>query len=533
MLYKAPIPRLPDPRPRKRFRIAVAGFHIESVSFLPVASTWDDFEQVALRGDRIVEELRGTNTVMGGFIDVCEQDSVELVPLVHTALGAVGPATDEAVRRYTDEMAVSVRALPDLDGVLLFLHGACWTASYPDPERFIIDTVRGVLGKDKPLIVALDYHGNIDADTLKNATAAFAYRKSPHTDTGDTGRRAALCMLRTLRGEISPAWAIAKPGVLVPSIFSATALRPLADIIEEGRQIERDSQHYTDVSLMAGFSYADAHNAGFSALCVTDGDPARAQRIADHLSDRVWRERHALYRPFDVYTAESAVSRACAGLTRREAKGRPYVLVEHADRMNDSTYLLAELLKRRVARAAVPFLWDAAAAQKAFEAGVGATVNLQLGGHSSEKAGPTLDVIARVLWAGPKSYRVSGSYMHGMPVDLGMTALLDVDGVSVSVVSAFAFAVDGDAFGVFGLRPEDFDIIVLRSKTHFRAFYEDLAEEILIVDTPDHGVADLRLLPYERLDTHRVFPLAPETSTHRATEDRQKSKPPHRANRTA
>ncbi|WP_027524608.1 M81 family metallopeptidase [Bradyrhizobium sp. Ec3.3] len=494
----------------KPFRIAIAGFHIESVSFLPAVSTWDDFEQVALRGDQIVEELRGTNTVMGGFIEACEQASVALAPLVHTALGAVGPATDEAVRRYADEMASGVRVLSDLDGVLLFLHGACWTASYPDPERFIIDTVRAALGQDKPLIVALDYHGNIDANTLQNATAAFAYRNSPHTDTGDTGRRAAICMLRTLRGEISPTWAIAKPGVLVPSIFSATALRPLADLIEEGQRIERDSERYTDISLMAGFSYADAHNAGFSVLCVTDGDPARAQAIADHLSERIWSERHALSGPFEVYTAESAVSRACTGLTTRRTQGRPYVLVEHADRMNDSTYLLAELLKRGVSRAAVPFLWDAAAAQKAFEAGVGALVNLRLGGHSSEKAGPTLDITARVQWAGPKSYRVTGSYMHGMPVDLGMTALLDVDGVSVSVVSAFAFAVDGDAFGVFGLRPEDFDIIVLRSKTHFRAFYEGLAEEIMIVDTPDHGVADLRLLPYERLDTRRVFPLAPE-----------------------
>jgi microcystin degradation protein MlrC len=116
-------------------------------------------------------------------------------------------------------------------------------------------------------------------------------------------------------------------------------------------------------------------------------------------------------------------------------------------------------------------------------------------------------VSARVVWAGPLRYRVSGDYMHGMPVDLGMSALLDVDGVSVSVVSSFAFAVDGDAFTVFGLRPEDFDVIVLRSKTHFRAFYEPLAEEILIVDTPDYGAADLTQLPYTRLDRSRNFPL--------------------------
>ncbi len=128
-------------------RIAIAGFHIESVSFLPVASTVADFEQVALRGESIVGQLRGTNTVMGGFIDICEQERVEILPIVHTALGAVGPAADEAVARYAGEIAAGVRrAASQLDGVLLFLHGACWAPSYPDPERFIINEIRAALG---------------------------------------------------------------------------------------------------------------------------------------------------------------------------------------------------------------------------------------------------------------------------------------------------------------------------------------------------------------------------------------------------
>lgn len=500
------------------FLVAIAGFHIESVSFLPVFSTVADFEHVALRGDNIIEQLRGTNTVMGGFIDICEHEQVGILPIVHTALGAVGPATDEAVARYAGEIVAGIRNLADrLDGVLLFLHGACWAQSYPDSEQFIINEVRAALGPNKPLMVAFDYHGNLDADTLEGATAAFAYRKSPHIDTGDTGRRTARCMVRTLRGEISPVWAIAKPGVLVPSIFSATALHPLADIIGEADRIEHESERYTDITVMAGFSYADAHNTGFSVLCVTDGDRDRARSIVAKLSDRIWHERHALYRPLSVHQVAEAIDHVLGRLAYEPKSEKPYVLLEHADRMNDSTYLLAALLKRGVRRAAVPFLWDSAAAQKAYEAGAGNTVRLRLGAHSSDKAGPKLEVMARVLWAGPKSYRVSGTYMQGMPVDLGMTALLDIDGVSVSVVSAFAFAVDGDAFTIFGLRPEDFDIIVLRSKTHFRTFYEPLAEEILIVDTPDYGVADLIKLPYRHVDMRHTFPFT--EYAHRVTTD--------------
>ncbi len=496
--------------PGRRPRVAVAGFHIESVSFLPQAATLADFEAVAVRGPTIVDSLRGTQTVMGGFIAVCEREGVEMLPVVQTALGAIGPATDEAVDFYRREIADAVAAQADaLDGVLLFLHGAAWAPSHADPEADFIDAVRAALGPHKPLVVALDYHGNIDARTLQGATAAFAYRLSPHTDAGRTGERAADCMVRTLRGEIAPVWAIAKPRVLVPSIFSATALHPLADIVAESRAIEAAAGGYTDISVMAGFSYGDAHNTGFSVLCVTDADRPRAQAACDRLSGRIHDCRHALYAPLKLYDTAGALDHAVARIAAREGTGpgKPFVLLEHADRMNDSTYLLRAVLERRLRRVAVPFLWDADAARQAAAAGAGALVSLRLGGHSSDKAGGTLAVDARVVWAGPKSYRVSGAYMRGMPVDLGLSALLDIDGVSVSVVSSFAFAVDGDCFSVFGLDIADFDIVVLRSKTHFRAFYESAAEEILIVDTPDYGIADVMRQPYRRLDRSRHFPF--------------------------
>lgn len=492
----------------KTFRVAMAGFHIESVSFLPQAATLQDFECEAIRGGAILSELRGTNTVFGGFIDINEQELVDMLPIVHTKLGAIGPATDEAVEFYCQEISLAVAAAGDsIDGVLLFLHGAAWSPTHADPEALYIDKVRAALGPDKPLIVALDYHGNIDANTLKNATAAFAYQLSPHTDAGDTGRRAARCMVRTLRGEIAPVWAIAKPQVLVPSIFSATSLQPLAEIVAASRQVEQKEASYTDISVMAGFSYGDAHNTGFSVICVTDGDSVRAQSTADGLSTLIHQRRHALYAPLPLYSPEEALDRTTHRLATREAPGRPVVLLEHADRMNDSTYLLRAVLARGMTRVAVPFLWDALAAQNALDAGAGNMVRLLLGGHSSEKAGGSLDVIAKVIWAGQKQFRVTGPYMRGMPVDLGVSALLDINGVSVSVVSSFAFAVDDDCFRIFGQSLSDFDVVVLRSKTHFRAFYEPVADEILIVDTPDYGVADVMRQPYRRLDTQANFPF--------------------------
>ena len=456
----------------------------------------------------MLDELRGSNTVLGGFIEVNEAENIAMLPIVHTKLGAIGPATDEAVEFYCQEICDSVATAKDtIDGVLLFLHGAAWAPSYPDPEAFIIDRVRMALGDDRPLIVALDYHGNIDTATLKSATAAFAYQLSPHTDAGETGCRAAKCMVRTLRGEIHPTWAIAKPKVLVPSIFSATSLQPLSDIVAESRALEQSAAGYADISVMAGFSYGDAHNTGFSVLCVTDADHAGAERMAHHLARRIHAQRDALYAPLPIYSPDAALDHVQTCLALPSDRRRPYVLLEHADRMNDSTYLLKAVLSRGLKNVAVPFIWDTAAAKQACQAGTGGMVTLALGGHSSDKAGGTLHVKAKVLWAGQKNFKVSGPYMHGMPVDLGLCALLDIQGISVSVVSTFAFAVDDDCFKIFGLDLFDFDIVILRSKTHFRAFYEKVAQEILIVDTPDYGVADVMRQPYRRLDIQSNFPF--------------------------
>lgn len=486
-------------------KIAIAGFHIESVSFLPNTSQYVDFEEGALRGPNILKNLSDTNTVIGGFFEVCQSYELEPIPLVYAYLGAMGRVADDVIESYTKEICQGLSDIKGLSGVLLHLHGAAWAPGYEDPERFIIEEVRRTVGSNVRIMVSFDYHGNLDSSSICASDAAFAYQKSPHTDMGDTGRRTADCMIRTLKGEISPECRLVKPGVLTPSIFSATQLSPLANILAEARRLERQSSTYLDISILAGFSYADAINTGFSVIAVTDADANRAENIATELSERIWQQREAIYRPEPIYSLNAAVDHAMALAPN---VNKPIVLLEHADRMSDSTYLLDALINRDAKRTAVPFLWDPEAAQAATDAGVGATITLTLGAHSSRRAGPRLTVECEVLQAEPKSYHISGAMLQGSFVNLGLSALLRIGDIMVSVISRFAFGVDEDAFTVFGQNPRDYDIIVLRSKTHFRQVYQDLAEEILIVETPDYGPADLLTLPYERLDTRYVYPFS-------------------------
>ena len=94
----------------------------------------------------------------------------------------------------------------------------------------------------------------------------------------------------------------------------------------------------------------------------------------------------------------------------------------------------------------------------------------------------------------------------GHEIDLGPTAVIDVDGIWLQVTTYEASLIDEDPFIQCGCRPQDFDIIVTKSKTHFRAVYETLAAEIIIVDAPGQCPADLSEFEYRNVPPG-VYPI--------------------------
>jgi len=479
------------------YRIALAGLHMECATFLPHVTTREVFEADTVRGPDMIDVLAGSNTVMGGFLRALASAGAIPVPILHSDGGAAGVADQAALTDLRQEIVAGLASLAGrIDGVLLHLHGAMVTQEELDPDAVTLDAVRKVVGADLPVMVAMDYHANLDAASIAGATAVFGYRYSPHVDMGATGERAATCLIKTLNGEIRPSMAIDRPGLILPSIFSATSLSPLNGLVETAQKQSTPSGPYADVSLFAGFAYADVPNCGASVVAVVDGSVDDAKARGTSLSNAVDLHRDALSSPAPVYDLSTGLERA---LRVAETSERPVVILEHADRANDSTHGLRALLQvADQARIAAPLLWDPGAVRQAMAAGVGATVDLALGGHSAPMAGGPVTVVAKVLDLRPDfSYRGTGEMRAGSEVRLGDTALLDVGGISISVTGLSRSAIDFDPFLQLGLDPGDFDIVLLRSKTHFRAAWEAYAADIIIVDTPDYGPADIHALPYK------------------------------------
>ena len=387
-------------------RVAVGGLALESASFLPGVTGIEAFEATALRGPAMIEALRGSESAGGGFVDRLEVEGAAIAPLVYADAGAAGPAADEAFEAYCGELCTGLAALGgEADGLLLFLHGAMTTPTRSDPEGELLRKVRAVVGPDLPVVVALDLHANLTPEMVALCDGVFGFHYSPHTDMAETGARAAHCLMRRLRGEVAPVTAIAKAPVVLPSIFTATAMAPLSDIVAAGFELERQDERLIDVSVFCGFAYADVPQIGMSVVAVADGDPAGAQRAAASLAGRIHGARHALLHRDLVHGLEDGVAR---GLALAGSARRPVVLLEHADRMNDSTWVLRELLRQGAANAAAPYLWDPRAVQLALEAGPGALVTLEVGGRSSDRAGGPVQITGKVLYAGHKTYLGTG-----------------------------------------------------------------------------------------------------------------------------
>src|SRR5690349_10626667 len=115
-------------------RIAIGSFVQESHSFSPVPGSWAHFGAGAvLRGATLIAERTGTQTELGGAIEVAAEQGVELVPLLSaTATASAGPLRQTVFEALLGELLDRLRAAPPVDGLFLALHGGLVAEGYDD-----------------------------------------------------------------------------------------------------------------------------------------------------------------------------------------------------------------------------------------------------------------------------------------------------------------------------------------------------------------------------------------------------------------
>jgi len=489
-------------------RIAVASFSHETCTFCPKPTTVEDFEKGGvLYGQDVIEDSRGIPSYINGFIKVAEEENAELIGILSASKAWGGSSgswlTRECFDRYSNGIAEGLKKAGKLDGVLLALHGAMAVKEYPKPEAEIVRRARKAVGKI-PIMVTLDLHANEDNELTDIADGVFILKTYPHVDSEEIGVIAARCMVKTIKGELKPTMAIRKPGIITPSVFQGTSFYPVKNIYDRCREWESNEKDVICVSVAMGFAYADVPDAGASVIAVTNNNKALAERVAQDVSDLMWKLRKPL--------ANKKVPKVKEGVTKvleavKQGK-RPVVIADHSDRTGDGTYILKELLVQGAKNFAVATIADPDAINEIKEkAKVGDMVTVNVGGYASEWSGEPVKLTGKVEFLGNGDYTFTGPMNRGRKNTLGIVAVMNLGNNNHVVITPTLHQVLDDAiFKAYGIDFNSLDIIVLKSRVHFRAFYETIAGKIIEIDAPGLGPADLTQFKYKNLPKD-IYPI--------------------------
>lgn len=489
------------PAKAQNFRVAIGGFMHESNSFNPAKTMVSDFGiDEAGKGDPIAV-WRKSNSELTGYVEGLEAAGITPVPTLHANATPKGPLARQTYESILGRLIAKVKGAGKIDGLLLALHGAMVAEHIPHADEETVRRLRKELGPNFPIIVTHDFHANVSPEIVKLSTVLITYKQNPHLDTRDRGKQAASIMSRLLRKQIKPVQAVVKPEMVYNIIFQNTYAPPLKPITDASIALEKNPKILA-ASVSGGYQYADVPYMGPTAIVVTDGDVALAEREAKKLSDMLWatRDKIALKLPDPAQAVKQAMG---------EAKF-PVTLMDTGDNIGggsagDSTFVLDELVRQK-ATGWVMTVCDPAAVQAAVKLGVGGKFDMVVGGKIDDMHGKPVRVRGRVKTLNEGKY-IEHETRHGggRYFDQGMTAVIEAEGslpdeqnlLVLNTKRTVPFSIH--QLVSLGIYPNRQKILVAKGTIAPRAAYEPVSAKIITVDSPGSTAVNPARFKFQKL----------------------------------
>jgi microcystin degradation protein MlrC len=467
------------------------------------------------RDNEIPAAFRGTRSALGGTFEAADKYGWTLIHPVSANANPSGIVTDDAFEQIGGMILDAARHQGPINGVLLHLHGAMVVASYEDGEGELLARLRQTLGPDAPIVVTLDLHANVTQAMADNASALIAFRTYPHVDMYERAWQGAELLERAMAGEVRPRTVIARRPMIYGLDRGRHQKGPMAELIVRGEAIEAAGEALA-VSVCAGFSRSNIRDVGPSVTVTVDmarGDDARPRglRVAEEFMDHAWATRD--YESFTLLSVAEAVARARQG----KPGDRPLVVADYTDNpggggYGDATAFLKGLVEAQVERVAFHAICDPEAVIAGMSAGIGATTTLTLGGKTDPAmGGGPLTLTGEVTHLTAGRFIAYGPMGGGVERDYGPSMVFRVGGIDIILITNNGQAVDLGQFTSLGIDPTRYTTVAVKSMQHFRAAFEPIAREVILVDT---GALCSEIYTPELFDKVRrpVWPLDEEPS---------------------
>lgn len=488
-------------------KFLVARLNHETNTFSPVRTPLAAFEP--RYGRDALDEQRDARTAMGAFIRLLEaRPGSTLVTPVSATANPSGTVAADAYEQLADRIVGALE--PDIDAVLLDLHGAMVAERVPDGEGELLARLRS-RAPQVPIAVALDLHGNVTQAMAEHADLMVGFKTYPHVDMAETGEHAGRLLLDWLDGKTRPVMRWRQLPLLSHTLRSNTNEGAMQRAVEAARAMEA-RPGVLAVTVMAGFSLADIGDAGMSVIVVTDGDAALADRLAGELAAQLWREREG----FVWRSAPLAESLARARTLAVQPGDGPVLLLDHSDNVMsggscDTMDVLAAALDAGLTGIAAGPICDPQAVAQLWAAPDGAHVEVDLGNrfpfHARDTRQPML-VAGTLLAHGDGRFTVSGPIYTGAQADMGRTVLLDIGPAQLVITEKRMEPYDLGVFRCVGLEPSAQRFLLLKSRMYCRPVFGPLSRGLVECDADNGGPtsSNYAFFDFRRL-RRPVYPL--------------------------
>ena len=458
-------------------RVFLAGIATETNMFSPVPTGASDF----------VSEGKGYDTKT--FEIMAEEKGWEVVKSLCLAASPAGITVRSAYESMRDKILADLKQALPVDIILLSLHGAMVAHGYDDCEGDLIKMIREISGPDIKIGALLDPHCHMTDTMLENATALICLKEYPHVDSVARSKDLFNLLADAARSKTSP----------VSSVFDCrmlsgylTNLEPMKSFVAGLHELEK-KPGILNISIAHGFPWADLEEMGTKILVTTDNDKALGDNLAEKLGKELFELRGQTM--FSFVPMKQAFDQA-----RKASKG-PVIIADWSDASGggapgDSTIMLQEVLDRKLKNTAVGMIWDPIAVDICMNAGVGAKLNLRIGGKTCSFSGNPVDLDVTVtatkkdmkqIWTAPET------------MNCGDAVAVRAQDLDIVLHNIRIQTYGPDVFTQLGIDPAKKDILVIKGFNHYKVNFAGMMTKDYTVGTKGVMTPDFLSIPYKHL----------------------------------
>lgn len=500
-------------------KIAVVGFYHETNTFAVEHN--DKPDALVHKGEEVLVQAH-PKSYIGGFMEAASKRlDVQLVPIAAIRFIHGGPIHADILEHYQKIIIDGLREAQPLGGVYFSLHGAMAVeAPYTDGEASLIRAARELLGDEIPFVGTFDFHGIYTDWEVTRGLVPFPLNTNPHIDAFERGIEAAECLFAMLEGKINPVTRRVFVPIIGPNIGQSTwshipeeevqlPLYQLSLLREELEQMPG----VINLTIQGGYGYADTLDTGMCIIATTDGNAELAEKLAKQLAKELWARREEIRTVRPIHPIDEGVKMAMAqeGLV---------CLVDLGDDPGSScpadSPAVLESLIRLGARDCALTIRDPKVVRAGLEAGVGAPLNIEVGGKIDQRFYKPLPVTGRVKLIDDGNYTIAGPTHGGWgrevtkeafrEVDVGMRVVLRTGDKIDVIFSKGRTGKDRDFFKSAGIVFEEKKIVVVKSNQAHRASFDPIVAATINLDTPGPSTVNYAALPYKILQ-RPIYPL--------------------------